>query len=360
MKKNVFSLIVLSCMMPIMVQAHDFASVVDGQTLYFSIIDSASHTACVTYEGGASGASQTKSYKGVVTVPVRVTVKGVTYSVTSIGTKAFCNSPGLTGIIFPGGVTGIGDFAFDGCINLESVVFPGNEVSIGEGAFFRCPSVSRVSIGSDWTNVNLRMFSWSEKLEEITIPAKVRQIRNLKSIRSLKRVNVDINNPYYISIDGLLYSADGHSLLAVPRALEGKVTVKEGTERVYKGAISDCYSLNEIVLPSSLTGLSYREFAELTELKTITFLGVQPIMTATCDGKQVFALMVASSINLSVPQIALKDYRNAIVSTRGEYADLQSNLPSGSNSDVSTIPVLVHESDMVKAGDISGDKKLNP
>lgn len=359
MKKNLISLLVMGCLLSGQLQAHDFISVVDGQTLYFTITDTVRHTASVTFEGKGSAASQAKAYKGVVTIPVRVTVKNVPYRITAIGAKAFCNSPNLTGVVIPGGVTEIGDFAFDGCANLESVVFPGNEVNIGEGAFFRCPSISRVTIGSDWTSVNFKVFSWSEKLEEITIPAKVRQLRNLKSLLSLKRVNVDANNPYYKSIEGLLYSADGFMLLAAPRAIEGRVVIPEGTNRILKGALADCYDLKEIELPSSLTSLSYREFAELPELERILFHGMQPLNTATFDGQQVFILMVSSDAKVSVPKKALKVYRKAIVSTRGEYAEIQSNLPSDSESGISSIPVVVRDGDLVKANAIVGDKKLN-
>lgn len=359
MKKTLFTFLVVFCALSGQLQAHDFISVVDGQTLCFTITDTVRHTACVTYQGKAAAASETKAYKGVVTIPVRVTVKGVTYRITAIGPKAFCNSPELTGVVIPGGVTEVGSFAFDGCTKLESVVFPGNEVTIGEGAFFRCPSIRRVTIGSDWTSVNLKVFSWGDKLEEITIPAKVRQIRNLKSLLSLKRINVDANNPYYKSVDGLLYSADGKTLFAAPRAVDGRVTIQNGTERILKGALADCYSASEVELPASITGLSYREFSELTELETVIFHRLEPLMTATRDGNQVFALMVAPNVKVIVPKKALKAYRSDVVSTRGEYAELQSNLATGSDTSINVIPVVVREGDLLQATSISGDKKLN-
>ena len=360
MKKTLFSLFVMACGLSGQSQAHDFISVVEGQTLCFSITDTVRHTACVTYQGNAIDASQSKSYKGVVTIPVRVTVKGVTYRITAIGPKAFCNSSELIGVVIPGGVTEIGSFAFDGCSKLESVVFPGNEVTIGEGAFFRCPSISRVTIGSDWTSVNLKAFSWSESLEEITIPAKVRQIRNLKSLLSLKRINVDVNNPYYKSVNGLLYSADGKTLLAAPRAIDGRITVLDGAERILKGALADCYSLKEVELPASIIGMSYREFAELSELESVIFHNMEPLMTATLNGNQVFALMVAPSVKVIVPKKAQKAYKSAVVASRGEYAELQSNLPPGSDTSIGTIPLIVREVDLLQAASINGDKKLNP
>lgn len=350
MKKIFITAIVTGVTLFSQVHAHDFITQVNGQTLYLSITDTARRTAIVTYEGKASSASEPKAYRGIVTIPVRVTVRGVTYRVTGIGPKAFSNSPSLTGIIIPGGVTEIGDFAFDGCSSLESIVFPGNEVSIGEGAFYRCPSVSRVTLGSDWTSVNLNIFRWSRNLEEISIPAKVRQIKNLKTLQALKRVSVDANNPYYKSHDGLLYSSDSRTLLAVPRGLDGTVTVRGGTEHILKGALSDCYSISGIELPATITDLSYREFSELTELRTIIMHSHQPIMTAVRDGQQIFALMVTPGVSLIVPKKARKAYMVAVSGTRGEYAEL----PTGTG----TIPVLVHEEDLLQATSIIGDKKL--
>lgn len=56
------------------------------------------------------------SYKGKITIPEKVTYNGVTYSVTSIGYRAFFDCTGLTSITIPNSVTSIGEFAFSGCI----------------------------------------------------------------------------------------------------------------------------------------------------------------------------------------------------------------------------------------------------
>lgn len=338
-------------------QAHDFISTVDGQTLYFSVTDSVHHHASVTFDGNAAGSSDIKPYKGVVTVPVRVTVRGVTYSITGIGDKAFANSPGLTGIVMPGGLTEIGDFAFDGCAALESVVFPGNQVEIGEGAFFRCPSVSRITLGSDWTSVNLKAFSWSEALEEIYIPAKVRQIRNLKTLRSLKRVALDTNNNYYKSVDGLLCSTDEKTLYAVPRGLKGRLDLPEGIERVYPGAIADCYGITAVTLPQSLKNISYREFAELSNLGSITFRAPDPVMTAMLDGNPVFALKVASPVTVMVPFKSVKQYVNALSAVTGEYGELEANLPSNISTATAVIPVVVRDMELAGPSSLKGYKK---
>lgn len=55
-------------------------------------------------------------YSGHVTIPSKITVNGVSYTVTGIGYRAFYQCTGLTGVTIPNSVTYIGDTAFYYCI----------------------------------------------------------------------------------------------------------------------------------------------------------------------------------------------------------------------------------------------------
>ncbi len=313
--------------------AHDFSTVTrDGKIFFFNVINAQNREVELTYEGSITSPVASR-YIGELTIPQSVTYNGDYYTVVGIGAKAFSNATQLTGVTLPSQIRSIGSFAFEKCLNLESVVFSGSIKSLGEGIFFDCPSISQVSLGSDWLAINLKMFMWSNKLEVINIGPKVSKIQNLKSLHSLKVINVDVNNPNFSTVNGMLYSKDRSTLLGCPRAYEGALKVVEGCTSVYYGALIDCPYITSVELPSTLTRLSYLEFSRMSYLSTIFMHNPTPIATAVCDGDPVFALRVNTqeAVNIVVPRASLSQYTSCIVSSAGEYIALADISPNTSN-----------------------------
>ena len=63
-----------------------------------------------------------ESKSGNLIIPSTISYNGTTYSVTSIGDRAFYYCSGLTSVTIPNGVTSIGGSAFYGCNGLTSIV----------------------------------------------------------------------------------------------------------------------------------------------------------------------------------------------------------------------------------------------
>ena len=63
-----------------------------------------------------------ESKSGDLIIPSTISYNGTTYSVTSIGDRAFYYCSGLTSVAIPNGVTSIGGSAFYGCNGLTSIV----------------------------------------------------------------------------------------------------------------------------------------------------------------------------------------------------------------------------------------------
>lgn len=326
--KKIITIAVLAALCGV-VHAHDFVVTLNGQKVYFNIVSSKNRTVEVTYNGSIANAQPTY-YEGELAVPQKVKHDDMIYSVVRIGPKAFSGADKMTGIILPEGLTEIGDFAFEGCTSLNKVIFPGNVVKFGEGVFFKCDKIQNVSFGSDWKELELKMFRWSDSLVSIVVPVKVEKIRNMKSLKKLQNISVDINNTRFSTIDGILYDKNHETLYGCPRAYAGPVVIADGTKYITKGALADCEQVTGVDMPSTLMSMTFNEFGRMGKLRQIVFRGEKPVMTATDnEGKNVFMLQVAkgTKVKILVPKESLKLYREALVQADGEYSAIGDDKP---------------------------------
>lgn len=330
MNKRKFNVLLASSILmlsgSVLCSAHDF-SVVDnnnGKKYFFNVTDSTKRTVELTYEGRITRSDDTFTYEGEVQIPSKVKFRDVVYRVASIGPKAFADCEGMTGVVIPSGIVEIKDFAFDGCTALNKIIFPSNTVTMGEGVFFRCPAIENITLGGDWSVVDLRVFEWSDSLRNVRIPAKVKNIRNLKSLDVLESIEVDVNNSNFTSVDGVLYNKDMTILYGCPRNRAGEVVVHEGVVSVLNGALYDCKKVTSVDLPSTLTTLSYMEFAGMDSLTQIYMRAETPVLTSKAGEAEVFALRAPKSENVTlyVHKNALKAYKLAIYNENAEYADM--------------------------------------
>ena len=84
--------------------------------------------------------------KGTVTVPLEVTIDGVTYKVTSIAGNAFKDTKKIKKIVIGSNITSIGKNAFAGCTSLTSITIGKNVTKIGKNAFTGCKKLKSITI----------------------------------------------------------------------------------------------------------------------------------------------------------------------------------------------------------------------
>ena len=115
---------------------------------------------------------------GNITIPATITNGENTYTVTSIGNRAFLWRSGLTSVDIPDGVTSIGYGAFSECISLTSVTIPDSVTSIGDFAFTHCAGLTSVTIPGSVTSIGDYAFSDCTDLTSVDIPDSVTSIGN--------------------------------------------------------------------------------------------------------------------------------------------------------------------------------------
>lgn len=175
---------------------------------------------------------------------------------TEIPADAFKDCDKLAFVTLPASLSTIGSYAFSSCDNLKRITIPASVKNIQKGAFYRSSKLKSVyfEIGSLLSSISggsfdEGVFAYCESLEAIEIPNNVVVIGGCAfyQCKNLKELTFQANSKCSI----LDYTMNGSS---------GEW-----------GAFTGCSSLEEIVLPASLTDIKQTSFANCTKLKKVSF-----------------------------------------------------------------------------------------
>ena len=168
-------------------------------------------------------------------------------------------------------VTKIGESAFRWCY-LTAITIPNSVISIGNEAFSECQYLTTITIPNNVTSIGYRAFDFNMMLKSITIPQSVRTIGDEAFIGcdSLSAINVAPDNPFYCSIDGVLFDKKRTTLIKYPKKKQGIYIIPDGITNIGNGAFESCTGLTSVTIPSSVTSIGERAFADCCGLTSIT------------------------------------------------------------------------------------------
>ena len=115
-------------------------------------------------------------------------------------------------------------------------------------------------------------FQGVEYLKTLNVPSTVIdgiETRHFWASHSLENININ-SGSVYTSYNGIVYSADGKTLIMCPAGKVGVVTIKNGTETIGEYSFGYCKFVTEIVIPDSVTSMYYDSFSLCESLKTLT------------------------------------------------------------------------------------------
>lgn len=207
------ALLMISGNLPLRVYASDTVEKADTGSADASVSD-------FTIENGVLTAYKGES-KNVV-IPDGVKVIGD-------GSPVFGNT--VESVTIPASATEIAEMAFYGCSALKSVTFAEESQlkKIGESAFYTATSLETLTIPKGVTEIGTNAFYATHALREINLPASLTTVcggdwfgklftfgTTAGAPQSLSAVNFADGNAVYSSHDGVVYSADGKTLIYCP------------------------------------------------------------------------------------------------------------------------------------------------
>ena len=232
--------------------------------------------------------------------------------VTEIGCSAFTDCTSLTDVVIPDSVTYIDNGAFLRCTNLSEISLPDSVIGLGSGVFEDCTNLKSVRLPQNLTSIPYRFFFGCSRLKSISLPDSVTKIdegafgncdlqeqvvqeivssdnitfigsrafegnkniytvhigKNVEYIQTetfnymstpsfhdctnLTSITVSSENQTYASINGLLCSKDGRSLLYVPVGISGRLDVPAGIETIGGEAMHYAFSIKIVHIPKSV------------------------------------------------------------------------------------------------------------
>ena len=207
----------------------------------------------------------------------------------------------------PPGVVKIGDFAFQACVWLERIGIPVSVIEIGDAPFAWCNDLQEIAVdpaNSVFSSFEGSLFSKSASklialasgyhgdyvipdgvveigrsafigcvsLDRVVIPSSVLYIGKETFLwcYSLTHIEVNVENPNYSSLDGVLFNKQQTILYDYPCGRIGDYVIPDTVTRIFESAFVDSDDLTNIVIPQSVTEIDSNAFFLCSGLTTVT------------------------------------------------------------------------------------------
>lgn len=245
---------------------------------------------------------------------------------------------------------------------------------LGTFMFFNCQRLTSIVLPDNLEIIEYAVFSHT-LIESIFIPENVRKItESFEEASHLQEIIIADNNPYYQSIDGVIFSEDSDTLYVFPNGRTENYTIPkntrhiaanafrgchvnyveipesiteiselafydcdikvvnlpEGCTKIGQSAFSSCKHLERIYIPSSIKRIDYRAFAFLPKLKEVYIAATNP---PSCNNPFEGSLGDNNPI-LYVPNGCLENYTQAYGYNFGAFSRIKEYHPTAISSNI--------------------------
>lgn len=190
-------------------------------------------------------------------------------SLKKIGNGAFYDCTSIKNIEVPKGIDMISSLTFYNCSGLETIILQDGLQTIGDSAFYNCKALKEFLLPAGLQTIASDAFINCETIQSITIPKSVTVLeRNFIGCSSLKKITVEIENPAYSSVNGVLYNKKKDKLIKCPEGYEENLTISIGVKKIGSYAFYGT-KMNQIVLPEGIEEIEEAAFRDCKKLTKI-------------------------------------------------------------------------------------------
>ena len=255
-------------------------------------------------------------YSGNIIIPETITYNNTTYSVTSIGDRAFDQCSGLTSVTIPNSVTTIGEEVFGNCSRLNSVIvdknngtydsrdncnaiiktstnklivgcknttIPNSVTSIGDRAFYGCSELTSVTIPNSVTSIGESAFYGCSGLTSAIIGNSVKSIGESAFDSCSGLTSVTIGNSVKSIGEGAFRYCSGLTSVTIPNSVTfigedafsdcsglTSVTIGNSVTSIGQEAFCGCSGLTSVTIPNAVISIGYGAFSDCSGLTSVT------------------------------------------------------------------------------------------
>ncbi len=178
-----------------------------------------------------------------------------------------------TAYTVPDGVTTIADSCFYYCQNLTTVTLPDSVVVINEAAFESCFNLVSVTLGNSVTTIGDWAFCECLSLTSLEFPATLISLGQfaLAYCKSITAFQVASENSAYQTIDDVLFTKDGKTLVYYPAAKDNtSYTIPDGVVTLGEEAFGLAVALTTIQIPNTVTAIDSWAFDGCESLASLS------------------------------------------------------------------------------------------
>ncbi len=163
-------------------------------------------------------------------------------------------------------------------------------------------------------------------LSSVYLPSKLSYIGDgiFADCENLATIDVDENNPNYISIDGVVYSKDKKRIVEFPagKNLESYI-IDDNVEYISNKAFEYCKNLKSITLGNNVKSIGYYSFDYCTNLVNINIpLNLEEIGYATFSGCTKLSYVYLSSSIKKMESIVFNSCTNLTIDCEFEETEI--------------------------------------